>query len=57
MRNYSMALEKSIIVLSGEPYLEDDVKFKADPENYIWQEELSDWMNFIETFNEMHVEV
>ena len=52
-----MALEKSIIVLSGEPYLKDDVKFKADPENYIWQEELSDWMNFIETFNEMHVEI
>jgi hypothetical protein len=57
MRNYSMALEKSIIVLSGEPYLKDDVKFKADPENYIWQEELSDWMNFIESFNEMHVEI
>ncbi len=55
MRNYSMTREKSFIVLSGEPYLEDDVKFKADPENYIWQEELSDWMNFIETFNEMHV--
>lgn len=52
-----MALEKSIIVLSGEPYLENDVKFKADPENYIWQEELSDWMNFIETFNEMYVEI
>ena len=57
MRNYGMPREKSFIVLSGEPYLEDDVKFKADPENYIWQEELSDWMNFIETFNEMHVEV
>ena len=47
-----MTREKSIIVLSGEPYLKDDVKFKADPDNYIWQEELSDWTNWIEDFNE-----
>lgn len=52
MRNYSMTREKSIIVLSGEPYLEDDVKFKTDPDNYIWKEELSDWTNWIEDFNE-----
>ena len=47
-----MTHEKSIIVLSGEPYLEDDVKFKTDHDNYIWQEELSDWTNWIEDFSE-----
>lgn len=47
-----MTREKSIIVLSGEPYLEDDVKFKTDPDNYISQEELSDWTQWYEAFNE-----
>ena len=47
-----MTREKSIVVLSGEPYLEDDVKFKTDPDNYIWKEELSDWTQWYEAFNE-----
>ena len=47
-----MTREKSIIILSGEPYLVDDVKFKTDPETYIWQEELAEWTKWYEAFNE-----
>ena len=34
-----------IVVLSGEPYLKEDVLLKVDPEEYIWQAELSDWIS------------
>lgn len=34
-----------IVVLSGEPYLKEDVLLKIDPEQYIWQAELSDWIS------------
>lgn len=40
--------DKDLVFLSGEPYLSDDVKFKTDPDTYIWQEEMSsfiDWTN------------
>lgn len=40
--------DKNLIFLSGEPYLSDDVKFKTDPDTYIWQEEMSCWINWYE---------
>lgn len=35
--------EEEVLVLSGEPYLRDDVVAKSDPDRYIWESELSDW--------------
>lgn len=38
--------DKNLIFLSREPYLRDDVRFKSDPETYIWQEEMSSFMDW-----------
>lgn len=38
-----MKVEEEVLVLSGEPYLRDDVAAKSDPDRYIWESELSDW--------------
>lgn len=43
-----MSCEKDIVMLSGEPYLSDDVRFKSDPETYIWQEEMSNFMAWVD---------
>lgn len=42
-RRRQMKVEEEVLVLSGEPYLRDDVVAKSDPERYIWETELNDW--------------
>lgn len=42
---WESAGEEPTATLSGEPYLLEDVKLRADPENFILSAELSDYMD------------
>lgn len=35
---------ESLIYIAGEPYTVDDLFFKTDPEAYMWQVELTAYM-------------
>lgn len=35
---------ENIVVIAGEPYLRDELLFRADPEEFIWQAELTAYM-------------
>ena len=36
--------DNRLIYLNDEPYLYDDILFKSDPETYIWQSEIYDFI-------------
>lgn len=33
-----------LVLIAGEPYLREDLLFKTDPEAYMWQAEMADYI-------------
>lgn len=45
-----------VIMLSGEPYLSVDVLAKTDPEEFIWHEEMDDFIKHQERAAELYAD-